>query len=83
MQGDGMWGEEWFEEDTMLGDYLRSVREHQQDVTGKLNLAKFIDRELADDALVSAIQFDADRRREILRESAMMGVKLLSGTDGI
>lgn len=75
--------EEWFEEDTMLGDYLRSVREHQQDVTGKLNLAKFIDRELADDALVSAIQFDADRRREILRESAMMGVKLLSGTDGI
>lgn len=75
--------EEWFEEDTMLGDYLRSVREHQQDTTGKLDLAKFLHREVTDDGLVAAVQIDADRRRELLRDSAMMGVKLLSGNEEI
>lgn len=74
--------EEWFEEDTMLGDYLRSIRDYQQDTTGKLNLSQFVDHEVTDEALVSAVQYDSDQRREMLRESAMMGVKLLSGSEG-
>lgn len=75
--------EEWFEEDTMLGDYLRSVREYQQDTTGLLDLAQFVDRDSSDEILLSAIQFDSDERREMLRESAMMGVKLLTGSEGV
>ena len=74
--------EEWYEEDTMLGDYLRSVREYQQDTTGKLNLSQFVDHDSSEEVLVAATQFDADQRRDMLRESAMMGVKLLSGTEG-
>ena len=74
--------EDWYEEDTMLGDYLRSVREYQQDTTGKLNLSQFVDHDSSEEVLVAATQFDADQRREMLRESAMMGVKLLSGTEG-
>lgn len=73
--------EEWFEEDTMLGDYLRSVREYQQDTSGKLDLGQYLDRDSAEEVLLSAVQFDAEQRREMLRESAMMGVRLLSGTE--
>ena len=73
--------EEWYEEDTMLGDYLRSVREYQQDTTGKLDLGQYVEPESTEDIVLSAVQFDAEQRREMLRESAMMGVRLLSGTE--
>ncbi|MEE2641398.1 MAG: metallophosphoesterase [Planctomycetota bacterium] len=73
--------QDWYEEDTMLGDYLRSVREHQQETADKLNLSRFVDADSSEEELVTAVQMDADQRREMLRASAMMGVRLLSGTE--
>lgn len=74
--------EEWYEEDTMLGDYLRSIREYQQDTSGKLDLGRYVEADSAEEPLIAACQIDADQRRDLLRESAMMGVKLLTGNEG-
>ena len=73
--------DEWFEEDTMLGDYLRSVKAHQQDATQQIDLTKYLNSDISGEQAISAVQIDAQRKNEILKESAMMGVQLLSGTD--
>jgi DNA repair exonuclease SbcCD nuclease subunit len=74
--------EDLFEEDTILGDFLRAVREHERDGSLPLDFAHFIPDAGSNRALVSALHtVDAPSRQLLLEEAAALGAELLRGED--
>jgi hypothetical protein len=74
--------EELYEEDTILGDFLRAVHEHEQTPSRPLNLAAFVPDIGKDRSLASSLQtVDSGARRELLTEAALLGMDLLSGEE--
>jgi DNA repair exonuclease SbcCD nuclease subunit len=74
--------EELYEEDTILGDFLRAVREHEQDASRALNFSAYLPDLSKNRPLELALQsVDSEARRVLLREAAMLGVDLLSGEE--
>jgi DNA repair exonuclease SbcCD nuclease subunit len=74
--------EELYEEDTILGDFLRAVHEHEQTPSRPLNLAAFVPDLGKDRSLASSLQsVDSGARRELLAEAALLGMDLLSGEE--
>lgn len=67
----------WYEEDTILGDYLRAVGRFQSDESIKLGFHEFIPADIQDETLVGMSQIDSAARKKILREAALMGVDYL------
>ena len=75
---------ELYEEDTILGDFLRAIREHEQSPARALNLATFLPDLGKHRALASALQaVDRDERRVLLHEAAVLGLDLLSGEESL
>jgi DNA repair protein SbcD/Mre11 len=73
---------ELYEEDTILGDFLRAIREHEETPTRTLSLAGFLPDLGKNRALASALQaVDRDERRMLLQEAARLGLELLSGEE--
>ncbi len=71
--------EEWSEEDSILGDFLRAVRERQQS-NKPLDLAPLLADVMADDELKNTLLADhPGSRAAILREATVLGVDLLRG----
>lgn len=71
-----------FEEDTILGDFLRAVREQQTDQEHLLNLKDCLPPGADADSLAELLtSVDADQRDEMLREAMWLGVDLLSGDE--
>ncbi len=73
---------EWFEQETILGDFLRSVRQYEVNSDMPLELESY----LAEEQLAGTLGFAAEvsdrrTRQEVLREVAMLGVDLLSGEE--
>ena len=68
----------WYEEDTLLGDYLRSVARYHSDDSMHLGLQDLMPASLQDDSLASVARIDRPRREAILREAALIGVDNLS-----
>lgn len=69
----------WYEEDTILGDFLRAVRRFQTE-DHVLRLQEFVGRRDVDVALHELLQVsDASQRDEVLREVALLGTELLRG----
>ncbi|MFP6673673.1 MAG: hypothetical protein VB878_01220 [Pirellulaceae bacterium] len=67
----------WYEEDTILGDFLRSVRRMQAD-NEPLDLEEFLeDRSQADALADEAVLNDATQREQVLRDVAILGADLL------
>jgi hypothetical protein len=76
--------DELYEEDTILGDFLRAIREHEQEPSRTLNLATFLPDLGKNRALASALQaVDRDERRTLLQEAARLGLDLLSGEESL
>jgi exonuclease SbcD len=74
--------EELYEEDTILGDFLRAVRKYDQDDGLALNWLRFLPGLTERPALANLLQLpDAAERRALLDESALLGLQLLSGGD--
>lgn len=71
--------EESYEEDTILGDFLRAVREHQQDERLPLDLAEYLPEPGRNRALAAAMSGDPSSRRQLLEEAAVRGAALLRG----
>ncbi len=67
----------WYEEDTILGDYLRAVGRFQSDESIKLGLHEYIPSDIQDEHLVSLAQLDSAQRKQILQEAALVGVGYL------
>ncbi|MEO1972759.1 MAG: hypothetical protein ABGX07_14465, partial [Pirellulaceae bacterium] len=67
----------WYDEDTILGDFLRSVRRMQAD-NEPLGLEEFLeDRSQADALADEAVLNDATQREQVLRDVAILGADLL------
>ncbi len=73
---------EWYEQQTIRGDFLRQLRHDQMELSDPLDLEPYLPEPLLAGALGSVAQA-ADKRTEerVLREVAMLGVDLLSGEE--
>jgi DNA repair protein SbcD/Mre11 len=72
----------WFEEDSIRGDYLRGVREWEQDSAATMEVEGY----LPDPKILELLELDVkleDRavRTAVLKEAAVLGVELLSADD--
>ena len=70
---------EWYEEDTILGEYLRVVGRYQSDESLKLNLHQYMPDAVKGDLMASAAHVTQERREATLRKAAMIGVSYLAG----
>jgi DNA repair exonuclease SbcCD nuclease subunit len=76
--------EELYEEDTILGDFLRAVRDHQEHRDRPLNLGSFLPDLGENRSLTTALQsVDAEQRESLLHAAAVLGVDLLRGEESI
>ncbi len=69
----------WYEEDTILGDFLRAAREYQTDQQ-PLRLHEFLGQRELDVTLQDVLQIAESAERQVfLREAALLGADLLRG----
>jgi hypothetical protein len=73
----------WYQQDTILGDFLRAVRDHQAQPDDELNgleLETYLDERRLAGALAGAVRLDEPATRQrVLRKAAMLGGELLGG----
>ena len=67
----------WYEEDTMLGDYVRSVGRYQGDDSVSISLNRFLPSSIQDDQLAMMGRIDSTKRTEILQQAALVGLEYL------
>ena len=68
----------WYDEDTILGEYLRAVGRFQSDETLRLDFSQFLPRGL-DSSITQGFNGMCELQRdEVLRRSAMLGVEYLA-----
>jgi hypothetical protein len=69
---------EWYDQETVMGDLLRQFRQHEDDESALLDLARFLPEEIRDDPLAALATVETqDERRELLAEAAKLGVDLI------
>ena len=74
--------EEMYEEDTILGDFLRAVREYEKEPSKPLNLEAFLAGASNDRALAAALKAsDPELRAALLSQAAALGADLLRGEE--
>jgi exonuclease SbcD len=71
---------EWYEQETIRGDFLRTIRQFEVNADQALDLASYVPEGSLGGAVASAVAL-ADRpvRQRVLREAALLGVDLLTG----
>lgn len=70
---------ELYEEDTILGDFLRSLRDQRHSKGRPLDLDATIASEIVNGDVAAAIGREDAGREQLLRDVAALGVELLSG----
>ena len=63
----------WYEEDTILGEYLRSIGRYQSDESLNLSLHEYIPVAVENE-LSGVARISGDRRNSTLRQAALLGV---------
>ena len=77
-----MLAKELYEEDTILGDFLRAVRKYEEDDGRPLNWLRFLPDLSQKPALAAQLQLpDREQRQTLLQESAVLGLQLLGGEE--
>lgn len=67
----------WYEEETMLGEFLRNVRQLSSSPDHKIDLSKYLDPLPAE--LAAALDIpDAETRADVLQRAATLGAEMLS-----
>jgi hypothetical protein len=71
----------WYEQQTILGDFLREARGHEPEDAVPLNLEVFLSPRHAAGELAAAVQLQGDQpqRQRVLRRAAALGAELLGG----
>lgn len=73
---------DWFEEDTIRGDYLRAARQYQTDTNLPIALEKFVGPAVLANVPGSEVTLsDPEHRRQALSEAATLGAELLTGEE--
>ena len=67
----------WYEEDTILGEYLRSVGRYQSDESLNLSLHEYIPVTVENGELSGVARVSSERRNSTLRQAALVGVEYL------
>ncbi len=73
--------EEWLAEDSMVGDYLRSLKPLVDAEPKEIDLAVHIPERFQTSELAALSSWTADDHREILQEAALIGAQLLGADD--
>ncbi len=69
----------WYEEDSILGDYLRAISRFQGDSTMSISMMDYLGNITDDDQLQNGLaRISAQEREQILRRSVLAGVEYLS-----
>lgn len=71
----------WYDQQTILGDFLREARAHESEESEALNLDAFLSERHAAGELAAAVQLQGDQpqRQRVLRRAAALGAELLGG----
>ncbi len=67
----------WYEEETILGDYLRAVGRYQGDASMGLNLIDYAGDEIENEPIVDIARISNEQRESILQKAALTGVEYL------
>ena len=67
----------WYEEDTILGEFLRAVGRYQSDDSIKISLHDYLPNSVESEIMAGISQVSKDRRNEILRRAALTGIEYL------
>jgi hypothetical protein len=70
---------QWLDEDTIAGQFLRTVSQYESDAELPISLDRYVPSELAGSPLAAALAIGGERRSEVLREVADLGAELLRG----
>ena len=73
---------EWYEQETIRGDFLRAIRQLQMNADEPLALEQYLSEAHRAGTLAAAVAFPGKTVRDgVLREAAALGVDLLSGEE--
>ncbi len=72
----------WYEEESLLGEYLRAVGRYQTDSELRLNLQNYLENDVPRWETDSLAVVSEQQRAEILSQATMLGVDCLGGHDG-
>ncbi|MFN9880188.1 MAG: exonuclease SbcCD subunit D, partial [Planctomycetota bacterium] len=68
----------WYEEDTILGDYLRALGRYQGDESIGLALHDYLPRSVQPDAVAEVLRLQGEERTRVLSAAGLMGVEYLT-----
>ncbi len=69
----------WYEEDTMLGEYLRTIGRYQGDESINLSLNEYLSPDYANEEWSAIARVIPARRDHVLQHAAIMGIEMLGG----
>ncbi len=69
---------DWYEEDTLLGEYLRAMGRYQSDDSLKLNLHQYMPQTVSNKVTTGMTDVPLNRREEVLRKATLLGVEYLA-----
>ena len=69
---------DWYEEDTILGEFMRAIGRYQSDDSLRLNLHEYTPTTVEGTLTAGMSQVSQGRREEILRRAAMVGIDYLA-----
>jgi DNA repair protein SbcD/Mre11 len=74
--------DDWCDDDTILGDFLRAIREQQRDESKPLNLRQYLpDIALPNELTEALVGSESRGIQETLRETTLLGFDLLRGDE--
>ena len=73
---------DWYEQETLLGDFLRSIRHWQINAAAPIDLSGYVDEKHLAGTLGAAVAIgDEATRQRVLGEATWLGVDLLTGEE--
>jgi DNA repair exonuclease SbcCD nuclease subunit len=69
---------EWYDQETVLGDWLRTVREYEQDDSLTLDLTRFLPEGMSGDPLAALANVAERERGELICTAAKLGLDLMT-----
>jgi hypothetical protein len=68
----------WYEEDTILGEFMRVVARYQSDDSLKLDVHQYMPQTFKGDSMASVGQVNRENRDNVLRQTGMVGLQYLA-----
>jgi DNA repair exonuclease SbcCD nuclease subunit len=69
---------DWYEEDTILGEFMRAIGRYQSDDSLRLNLHEYTPTTVEGTLTTGMSQVSQSRREDVLRRAAMVGIEYLA-----